>query len=139
MLRMDGERANALSSEVIEALQHGVDAASSDAGVHTLVLFGNETDFNTGFDLSDLDRHTDGDQALRLLRGAGVPCAPINSYSQALADPQVENYGWMQPTEPPGGAISRTFTNPLGRALPIRRRPPALGEHTNEVLSEVPR
>ena len=26
----------------------------------------------------------------------GVPCAPINTYSQVLADPQVEHMGWVR-------------------------------------------
>lgn len=74
---------------------------------------------------------------LAIFRRAGVPCAPINTYSQALADQQVEHYGWVQPLDLPGGAVTRTFTSPLGRAVPIRRRPPTLGEHTKEIIAEV--
>ena len=66
-----------------------------------------------------------------------MPCAPINAYSQALADPQVAHYGWVQPMDLPNGVESRTFLSPLGPASPARRRPPALGEHTNEVLEEI--
>ena len=38
-----------------------------------------------------------GDEAaswLARFREAGVPCAPINTYSEVLADPQVEHMGW---------------------------------------------
>jgi crotonobetainyl-CoA:carnitine CoA-transferase CaiB-like acyl-CoA transferase len=76
------------------------------------------------------------EQCLGIARKQGVPCAPINSYSEALADPQVEHYGWVQALELPGGAKTRTFGNPLAAsssAIP----PPALGEHTEEVLREL--
>ena len=76
---------------------------------------------------------------LKLFADAGVPCAPINSYSQALADPQVEHMGWVQPVELPGGAKTRTFVSPLkmrNQRFGISRRPPALGEHNEEVLEE---
>ena len=74
---------------------------------------------------------------LAILRAAGVPCAPIHRYSEALADPQVAHYGWVQPLALPNGEASRTFLSPLGPAAPVRRPPPALGEHTNEVLEEI--
>jgi crotonobetainyl-CoA:carnitine CoA-transferase CaiB-like acyl-CoA transferase len=81
-------------------------------------------------------RHT-AEACLAIMRRQGVPCAPINRYSEALADPQVGHYGWVQPLELANGARTRTFGSPLGRADPIRRRPPALGEHTDEVLAEL--
>lgn len=67
---------------------------------------------------------------------AGVPHARINGYADALADPQAVHMGWVQPLELPNGRVTRTFASPLrfnGEGLPIRRRPPALGEHTEEV------
>jgi crotonobetainyl-CoA:carnitine CoA-transferase CaiB-like acyl-CoA transferase len=81
-------------------------------------------------------RHS-AEECLAIMRRQGVPCAPINRYSEALADPQVAHYGWVQPLELPNGARTRTFGSPLGRAAAIRRRPPALGEHTAEVLREL--
>jgi crotonobetainyl-CoA:carnitine CoA-transferase CaiB-like acyl-CoA transferase len=81
-------------------------------------------------------RHT-AEECLGIMRRQGVPCAPINRYSEALADPQVEHYGWVQPLELANGARTRTFGSPLGPGAPIRRRPPALGEHTAEVLREI--
>jgi len=74
---------------------------------------------------------------LERFRGAGVPCAPINSYSEVLMDPQVEHMEWIQPLELPNGVQTRTFASPLrlsGVGLPILRRPPALGEHNDEIL-----
>jgi crotonobetainyl-CoA:carnitine CoA-transferase CaiB-like acyl-CoA transferase len=71
-------------------------------------------------------------------RQAGVPCAPINTYSQVLADEQVEHMQWVQPVELPNGVSTRTFVSPMrfcGETPGIRRRPPALGEHNDELLS----
>lgn len=71
---------------------------------------------------------------------AGVPCAPINSYSAALRDPQVEHMQWLQHMELPDGTKMRTFTSPLKmthQCFGIRRRVPMLGEHTEEILAEL--
>jgi crotonobetainyl-CoA:carnitine CoA-transferase CaiB-like acyl-CoA transferase len=73
-------------------------------------------------------------------REAGVPCAPINTYSQVLEDEQVQYMQWVQPVELPNGARTRTFASPVrfsGKRPAIRRRPPALGEHNDELLAPV--
>lgn len=83
----------------------------------------------------------DGETWLTRFREAGVPCAPINTYSQVLADPQVDHMGWVQPIELPNGVRTRTFGAPVrigGQTLPIRSAPPALGEHNDEVLGQLP-
>jgi formyl-CoA transferase len=77
-------------------------------------------------------------EMLDALNARGVPCAPLNTYSQVLADPQVGHMGWVQPMELPNGVATRTVLSPMrlgGSNLPVRRRPPALGEHTAEVLA----
>jgi crotonobetainyl-CoA:carnitine CoA-transferase CaiB-like acyl-CoA transferase len=79
---------------------------------------------------------------LERFRAAGVPCAPINSYSEVLADPQVEHMQWVQPIELPNGVKTRTFGAPVrfsGEGSPVRLRPPALGEHNDEVLDPLRR
>ena len=71
-------------------------------------------------------------------RAAGVPCAPINTYSEVLADEQVDHMDWVQPLELPNGVKTRTFGSPVrfsGKAQPIRMHPPALGEHNAELLT----
>ena len=70
----------------------------------------------------------------------GVPCAPINSYSQALADPQVKHLALVAELELPNGAPTRMVISPqkiAGESLGIYRRPPALGEHGAEVRAEL--
>jgi len=77
---------------------------------------------------------------LRVFAELGVPCTPINTYSQVLADPQVGHMGWVQPVTLPGGATTRTFGSPIAmthETFTIYRNPPALGEHTRAVLAEL--
>lgn len=78
------------------------------------------------------------EELLATFRAAGVPCAPINTYSQALADPQVAHMGWVQELTLPTGDVTRTFGPPLridgDPAEGPLRPPPALGEHTDDVL-----
>lgn len=76
---------------------------------------------------------------LEQFRAAGVPCAPINTYSAVLADEQVQHMQWVQPIELPNGVQTQTFASPVrfdGQASPIRRRPPALGEHNDDVFGK---
>jgi crotonobetainyl-CoA:carnitine CoA-transferase CaiB-like acyl-CoA transferase len=70
---------------------------------------------------------------------AGVPCAPINTYSQALADPQSRHLGLVQPMALPNGIATHTVGCPVrfdGEVVAIDTRPPALGEHTREVFAQ---
>ncbi|TDG08339.1 CoA transferase [Paraburkholderia guartelaensis] len=72
-------------------------------------------------------------------RAAGVPCAPINTYSEVLKDVQVEHMEWVQPLELPNGVQTKTFASPVrfsGKAPEIRMRPPGLGEHNADLLSK---
>jgi crotonobetainyl-CoA:carnitine CoA-transferase CaiB-like acyl-CoA transferase len=71
---------------------------------------------------------------------AGVPCGPVNSYKNALADPQVKSMGWIQDIQLPGGEQVTTFGSPIMMSScgqEIRRGPPALGEHSEEVFREI--
>lgn len=75
---------------------------------------------------------------LTRFRAAGVPCAPINNYSDVLADPQVEHMEWVRDLELPNGVRTRSFVSPIrfdNRTAGIRLRPPALGEHNDEVFA----
>ena len=81
----------------------------------------------------------DAAQLLKIFNDRGVPCAPINKYSQVVADPQVEHMQWVADIELPNGVATRTVKSPQlisGQGLDVYRRPPALGEHTAEVLAE---
>ena len=71
---------------------------------------------------------------------AGVPCTPINSYSQILSDPHVAHMEWIEDLTLPSGIETKTFISPVifgEQRLGVRRPPPGLGEHTEEVLAEI--
>jgi crotonobetainyl-CoA:carnitine CoA-transferase CaiB-like acyl-CoA transferase len=70
---------------------------------------------------------------------AGVPYGRINSYSQILADPQVQHMGWVEEMELPSGVKTKTFGWPIGISgvdLKMRRNPPALGADNETVLGK---
>lgn len=69
----------------------------------------------------------------------GVPCAPIHDFAEVLADPHVAHMGWVEPLTLPNGVETKTVGFPIGIsnfAFEIYRRPPGLGEHTEEVHAE---
>ena len=70
---------------------------------------------------------------LARFRAAGVPCAPINGYAEALADPQAAALGLVVPATLPGGHATRTVGCPVrldGDAVAVSASFPVLGEHT---------
>ncbi len=79
---------------------------------------------------------------LEMLEARGVPVSLINSYSEALADKQVEAAGWVVPMTLPNGAETRTFASPLrldGQAVPLRSGPPALDGNRAEIFDALAR
>ena len=82
----------------------------------------------------------DANDLLALMNARGVPCAPLYNYSQVLADPQVKHMEWVQDMALPNGVASKTVISPQrvsGQRLDVRRGPPALGAHTEEILAEL--
>lgn len=68
----------------------------------------------------------------------GVPCSPINTYSEVLSDAQVEAQEWVQPLKLPNGRETRTFVSPLrinGSTPSIRNGPPELDGDRDRVLA----
>ena len=77
---------------------------------------------------------------IALLEDKAVPCGPINTIAEAFADPHVQARGIAQQLpRHVGDGISHvaTVANPVRlSATPVQyhRAPPALGQHTQEVL-----
>lgn len=81
-----------------------------------------------------------GDDWIDALESAGVPCGPINNLAQVFDNPQVRARGMRQSIEREDSGPMELVTNPVRySATPatLRRAPPRLGEHTEEVLREV--
>ena len=77
------------------------------------------------------------DHWLVAFEAAGVPQGRINTYSQILADPQVEHMGWVEEMELPSGVKTRTFGSPVrisATDIAKRRDPPALGADTEAIF-----
>jgi crotonobetainyl-CoA:carnitine CoA-transferase CaiB-like acyl-CoA transferase len=73
------------------------------------------------------------------LRAAGVPCGRINSVAEALADPQTDARQMIETVAHPTiGDLKLTGMPYKFSDTPasVRRPPPLLGEHTEEILRE---
>jgi crotonobetainyl-CoA:carnitine CoA-transferase CaiB-like acyl-CoA transferase len=80
------------------------------------------------------------DEWVSLLLVAGVPAGPIRDYRQVLdEDPHVRARGMVQEVDHPVEGWVRVLGSPIRMSRTparIRRHPPLLGEHTEEVLGE---
>jgi crotonobetainyl-CoA:carnitine CoA-transferase CaiB-like acyl-CoA transferase len=105
--------------------------------------------------MMEVTRSRSTDAWIALLEDKAVPCGPINTLARAFADPQVQARGLVQnqPVAPVEYAQAapetianasyesiRTVASPIRlSAAPVQLRypPPALGEHTQVVLTEL--
>ncbi|MDR0227419.1 MAG: CoA transferase [Burkholderiaceae bacterium] len=79
------------------------------------------------------------EQVVALLDEAGVPAAPLWDIAQALQSPQIQARGLLRPVQDDRLPGLRLPTQPVhfGGAAPNRaERAPALGEHTEALLSQ---
>jgi formyl-CoA transferase len=72
---------------------------------------------------------------LERLEGAGVPAGPINTISQALNDLQAQHRGMVRMLA--GSAVVGSPVRMDGGRADSDLPPPALGEHTSEILAEL--
>ena len=98
--------------------------------------------------MSDLTRGRPTAEWIALLEDKAVPCGPINHIGQAFDDAQVRARGlrveqerYPGATPPAGETINRVVTtaSPLRLSdtpTTLRHAPPALGQHTDEVLRQ---
>jgi len=76
----------------------------------------------------------------RELEAAGVPCGPINSIAQALADPQIVARGLRIERPHPLAGTVPLVASPIvmdGQRAASELPPPTLGEHTRAILADV--
>jgi crotonobetainyl-CoA:carnitine CoA-transferase CaiB-like acyl-CoA transferase len=76
------------------------------------------------------------DEWVERVRTAGVPCGPVNTLAEALADEHLSSTDMLQEIEHPLAGVLRMLASPMlfdGERPPVRRPPPTLGQHTEEV------
>ena len=80
-------------------------------------------------------------EALGLMESLKLPAAPLHSTADVLEDPHVAAMGYLQRVPFPGASkpvpIIETPFRMSATPGTIRRRAPMLGEHTDEILTEV--
>jgi formyl-CoA transferase len=80
------------------------------------------------------------DEWMDILVKAAVPCGPVNDMEHLFADPQVKHRNMIAEVPHPTigtlrlGGVPIKYSETPGS---IRRHPPLLGEHTDEVLAEL--
>lgn len=81
------------------------------------------------------------EEALAELEAARLPAAPVLSLQQSLENEHIQAAGFLKPTDYPGlptpAPMIETPVKLSETPGSIRRRPPQLGEHTDEILREV--
>ena len=73
------------------------------------------------------------DEWVEKVRGAGVPCGPVNALADVFGDEHVLGSGMLQEVEHPAAGMLRMLASPVlvdGERLPVRRPPPNLGQHS---------
>jgi crotonobetainyl-CoA:carnitine CoA-transferase CaiB-like acyl-CoA transferase len=76
------------------------------------------------------------DEWVEEIRGAAVPVGPVNSLADVFSDGHVISSGILQNVEHPAAGMLELLASPVlvdGERLPIRRPPPTLGQHTDEM------
>ncbi len=69
----------------------------------------------------------------------GIPCATVLDFQEVLADRHVQHMGVVGPLKLSNGATTKTVGFPIGISnftFEIRKAPPDLGEHNQEVFDE---
>ena len=76
------------------------------------------------------------DEWIEKIRAAGVPCGLVNTLAEALSDEHLSSTDMLQEVEHPVAGTLEMLASPVlvdGERPPIRRPPPTLGQHTEEL------
>jgi succinate---hydroxymethylglutarate CoA-transferase len=88
--------------------------------------------------ISEALSHDKADAWLAKLKAAGIPCGKINSVAQALDDPQTAARQMTETIDHPTVGSLKMRGIPFkfsDTACSVRRPPPTLGQHSEEILS----
>ena len=90
--------------------------------------------------IGDLIVTKNGEEWLKILTDAGIPCGPIYTVDKIFADPQVLHREMVKELDhPKAGKIKVTGIPVKLSETPgeVKTTPPVLGQHTQEILSEL--
>ena len=79
------------------------------------------------------------DEWVEKIRSVGVPCGPVNTLAEALADEHLSSTDMLREVEHPVAGMLGMLGSPVlvdGQRPPIRRSPPTLAQHTGEMEVE---
>jgi succinate---hydroxymethylglutarate CoA-transferase len=88
--------------------------------------------------ISEALSHDKADSWLAKLKAAGIPCGKINSVAEALEDSQTAARKMIETIEHPTVGALKMLGIPFkfsDTACSVRRPPPTLGQHSEEILS----
>lgn len=89
--------------------------------------------------LGETMRTRTADEWIALLDEAGIACAPVNDFSEALADPATVALDLIRDLELPNGIVTRTIAYPVTMSTHRSEMvlgPPALGAHRDAVVKD---
>ena len=90
--------------------------------------------------ISDLIATRKGEEWLKIITDAGVPCGPIYTVDKIFADPQVLHRQMLKELDHPKAGKVRVTGIPVKLSdTPgeVETAPPVLGQHTQEILNEL--
>jgi crotonobetainyl-CoA:carnitine CoA-transferase CaiB-like acyl-CoA transferase len=89
--------------------------------------------------LQDCLRGQSSESCMSRLRASGVLCGPVQDYAAVFEDPQVVHADSVASTHHPAAGPLQLLAPPfqLGGARSPLRPPPLLGQHSQEILSEL--
>ena len=82
------------------------------------------------------------DDIIRIVMASGIPCAPVREVEEVVSDAEVAERGTLVASNYPGRGDIKVAGSPVKMSAITReemphRRPPELGEHTEEVLMSI--
>ena len=91
-------------------------------------------------EMDEVMKHKTIEEWIVILEEAGVPCAPINTVDRIVNDPQIKSREMIVEVEHPVAGKLRMAGPPLKMSKTpgsVRFPAPMLGQHTNELLTEM--
>ena len=79
------------------------------------------------------------DEWIEVLDDAGIACAPVNDFAEALDDPATAALDLIRELRLPNGTVTRTIAYPVAMSThrsEVALDPPSLGAHRDEVVTD---